>query len=258
VFSVFAKKAELGYLYLGYENNVPSEGVFFNLNDGTISQNTSGLTANIEDFGNGWYRCSVNLVNKTNHFISPSANGTSFALTNQQNNGIYIWGAQAEAGSYATSYIPTTSASVTRNADVISKTGISSLIGQTEGTMFFDIVFPQNTTPSYIGISDGATSNRLILGCEFGTFFTFGYGYSTLPLSINTPYKIALAYNSTNMKIYANGSLIATVLGSVPSGMNRFAFDSGGNTQHLIASVKSAALWKTKLSDTQLAQLTTL
>jgi hypothetical protein len=68
-----------------------------------------------------------------------------------------------------------------------------------------------------------------------------------------------MAYNSTNMKIYANGNLLASVAGSVPSGtLSRFAFDSGGGTQNLIASVKTCALFKTKLSDSQLAQLTTL
>jgi hypothetical protein len=266
--SFYAKKGvgiEAIYFYQSDGNRIAK----FNLNNGSYIGNAAGngygsfTSYSSKSVGNGWYRFTATYSSTTTstQFVIGVSSNTNDVVTQIQGNGtdyVYVWGLQYEAGNYSTSYIPTTSASVTRNADLISKTGISSLIGQTEGTMFFDIVFPQNTTPSYIGISDGATSNRLILGCEFGTFFTFGYGYSTLPLSINTPYKIALAYNSTNMKIYANGSLIATVLGSVPSGMNRFAFDSGGNTQHLIASVKSAALWKTKLSDTQLAQLTTL
>jgi hypothetical protein len=172
---------------------------------------------------------------------------------------LLIWGVQLEAGSYATSYIPTTSASVTRNADVISKTGSSSLIGQTEGTLFFDIVFPQNSTASYVGISDGTYANRIIFGCEGGSFFTFGYGSgSSLPLSINTRYKICFAYNSTNMKVYANGALLLTETGTAPSSFDRLVFKSGAGIQNLIASVNAVALWKTKLSDTQLAQLTTI
>jgi hypothetical protein len=256
--SVYAKAGTHNFLQLLVGSDA-TPYCNFDLVNGTYS--ASGCTASITAVGNGWFRCVMTYsttIGDVVYLFAVNSLSSARASSTSSTGYYYIWGFQLEAGSYSTSYIPTTSASVTRNADVISKTGISSLIGQTEGTLFFDIVFPQNTTPSYIGISDGATSNRLILGCEFGTFFTFGYGYSTLPLSINTPYKIALAYNSTNMKIYANGSLIATVLGSVPSGMNRFAFDSGGNTQHLIASVKSAALWKTKLSDTQLAQLTTL
>lgn len=172
---------------------------------------------------------------------------------------VAIWGAQLEAGSYATSYIPTTSASVTRNADVISKTDISSLIGQTEGTMFFDLVFPQKSEASYIGISNGTTGSRIILGCESDLFFTFGYGSgAVLSLNTNTRYKIALAYNSTNLTIYANGSLLSTVTGTQPTSFSRFAFDAGNSTGNLISSVNTSALWKTRLTNTQLAQLTTI
>jgi hypothetical protein len=54
---------------------------------------------------------------------------------------LHLWGAQLEAGAYPTSYIPTTTATVTRNADAISKTGISDLIGQTEGVLFLKCCF---------------------------------------------------------------------------------------------------------------------
>lgn len=263
-FSIYAKAS--GYNYVVFNtggSTAGNSGPIVNLSNGTIAGffGSTDYNAQVEDVGNGWYRISFAFTtNSTSASVDinifPTATVASYA--GNGTSGCLFWGYQLEVGNYSTSYIPTTSASVTRNADVISKTGISSLIGQTEGTLFFDIVFPQDLSASYIGISDGTTGNRIILGCESGTFYTFGYGFSTLPLSINTPYKIAMAYNSTNMKIYANGSLIATISGSVPSGMSRFAFDSGANTQHLIASVKAAALWKTKLSDTQLAQLTTI
>jgi hypothetical protein len=271
VFSVFAKKAELGYLYLGYENNVPSEGVFFNLNDGTVSQNTSGLTANIEDFGNGWYRCSVNLVNKTNHFISPSANGTSFALTNQQNNGIYIWGAQAELGSYSTSYIPTTSASVTRNADVISKTGISSLIGQTEGTLFWE---GQGNTQSVgddlwiFGTFANDTSVAVLLyyvhsSGYINCYINNGSSFVNLgaPLNITNNNKIAVGYKNGDFAMYANGTLIDsnTSATAIPSGMNQVAMNKWqGATGVQKQQMKAAALWTTRLTNAQLQQLSSI
>lgn len=166
---------------------------------------------------------------------------------------------QLEAGSYVTSYIPTTSASVTRNADVISKTGISSLIGQTEGTLFFDLVFTQKSEASYIGISNGTTGSRIILGCESDLFFTFGYGSgAVLSLNTNTRYKIALAYNSTNLTIYANGSLLSTITGTQPTSFSRFAFDAGDSTGNLISSLNTSALWKTRLSNSELSTLTTI
>lgn len=96
--SVYAKKAEIGYLYLGYNNDTAADGVFYNLNNGTISSNTSSYTASITDEGNGWYRCSVTLPTLAYAFISPSTNGTSFIVTGQLNNGLYIWGAQLNDG----------------------------------------------------------------------------------------------------------------------------------------------------------------
>jgi hypothetical protein len=273
VFSVFAKKAELGYLYLGYENNVPSEGVFFNLNDGTISQNTSGLTANIEDFGNGWYRCSVNLVNKTNHFISPSANGTSFALTNQQNNGIYIWGAQAEAGSYATSYIPTTSASVTRNADVISKTGISSLIGQTEGVFYSeftcDFKNPNGAIPIYLKGSGNSYTYSTYVQMGASNFNVLVFSNNAAQLSLNSGtltdgqmVKMAFAYKANDFVLYINGNQASFYNGGTPS-IGMYAIDFGTyyaapDTFQYDGSIKAVALWKTRLTNTQLAQLTSI
>ena len=50
----------------------------------------------------------------------------------------YVWGAQLEAGSVATSYIPTVASTVTRNADVISLSSVSGLIGQSEGTIYVE------------------------------------------------------------------------------------------------------------------------
>lgn len=269
VFSVFAKKAELGYLYLGYENNVPSEGVFFNLNDGTISQNTSGLTANIEDFGNGWYRCSVNLVNKTNHFISPSANGTSFALTNQQNNGIYIWGAQAELGSYSTSYIPTTSASVTRNADVISKSGIGSLIGQTEGTLFIDTYIEdlaaQTNDPVLIyakGTSADAYIEIADTGHIVGVFFDGSAVQCLIYVNVNLTngrHKFAFGYKDNDFTLFLDGTEVgADTSGIVSGSLTEFGLQYYDNFYRGKQYVNAAALWKTRLTNTQLAQLTTI
>ena len=102
----------------------------------------------------------------------------------------HVYGAMLEEGSYPTSYIPTYGgASVTRGQDDCNKTGISSLIGQTEGTFFAEIDSSQFLTGSYIGISDGGTTNRQIFGWEAnsgdsGTLrlygFWNGFAYSTI------------------------------------------------------------------------------
>lgn len=109
----------------------------------TATATNTSFNAKIENAGNGWFKCSVSRVAPNTGLDLPyyaivQTFGTLAYLGNGT-SGMYFWGMQTEAGSYATSYIPTTSASVTRNADVISKTGISGITIITE-------TFEDNTT----------------------------------------------------------------------------------------------------------------
>jgi hypothetical protein len=77
---------------------------------------------------------------------------------------VAVYGFQIEVGSYATSYIPTLAASVTRGADFAQQTGITSLIGQTEGTLFLDFESGANDSIDYaFSINDGTTTNRIAI-----------------------------------------------------------------------------------------------
>jgi hypothetical protein len=181
---------------------------------------------------------------------------------------ISIWGAQLEAGSYSTSYIPTTSASVTRNADQISKTGISSLIGQTEGTLFAEIYADQaGSSNNWFEINDGTTNNWIFLGKEgvsmrgyIRTSSTTHFDNTTFTITDNAPMKVALAYKSGDYAFYINGTLIA-------SGSSSFAISGTISNVNIgsglipigdSSAYKATALWKTRLTNTQLVQLTTI
>ena len=101
-------------------------------------------TIKVNDYGNYWRLEVTTTDNGSNTSIAlsyestMSTNGTT--LNPCAGSVRTLWGFQLEIGaSYATSYIPTTTASVTRNQDVCSNTGISSLIGQQEGTMFVQV-----------------------------------------------------------------------------------------------------------------------
>ena len=124
----------------------------------------SGINSySIEEYDSGWYRVVMN-------FTTTASAGSGYLQiypdrTGNLNN-VEAWGAMLEAGSYSTSYIPTYGVSSTRVADSCSKTGISDVIGQTEGTVYCEIDSSQFFTGSYIGISDGTTSNRQIFGWE--------------------------------------------------------------------------------------------
>lgn len=103
----------------------------YDVTNGTVGNTGAGATASIVDAGNGWWRCvisaaatatttasviQVGMINNSNSATRlPSYTGTSKT--------VYVWGAQLETASTATSFIPTTSAAVTRNADVATITG---------------------------------------------------------------------------------------------------------------------------------------
>jgi hypothetical protein len=154
-YSIFAKNIS------GTRKLVIREGVntgaygTFDLVNGVVSGGDA--TCSIENFGNGWYICRITFnglsgtssiqlsISNSNSFSSYAGNGTS---------GFYIFGAQVEAGSYATSYIPTTSASVTRNADVITLTPTTGLTEITE-TFEDDTTNVITTIPSTYTMSQG-------------------------------------------------------------------------------------------------------
>ena len=265
--SVYAKAGEYNYVFLG-DNNDDNQGAFFNLSNGTISQNTSSYTAEIEDAGNGWYRCSVSTTSWVVGYavICPSYNGTTVTFTGDGTSGIYTWGGQIENGSYATSYIPTTSASVTRNADVISKTGISSLIGQTEGTIFWDIYVD---TPSATGhedilnIDNGSFGNTIyFIKAANATFIAEMYVSSSQQATFTKTgvtagrHKIAFAYANNNTAMFFDGVQVGSTdtSCSVPA-MSRIQLGQGvfGPSTGF---TNAAALWKTRLTNDQLEALT--
>jgi len=133
----------------------------FNLQTGTVSL-ANAINAIIQNMGNGWYRVGFSFVANATTMstiisLSNSTTGNSgfnYTYLGDNTSGLFLWGAQLEAGANDTSYIPTVASTVTRNADVISKTGISSLIGQTEGTIFLDIKLdlPTDTQSTFFSL----------------------------------------------------------------------------------------------------------
>jgi hypothetical protein len=184
-----------------------------------------------------------------------SSNGTTINQNAQGSN--VFWGAQLEAGANATSYIPTTSASVTRNADVISKTGISSLIGQTEGTIFVDIDLKElpQSTQRFIQLK----------GTSFDIFIRSGaYAITGMSAISFTPItgrmKIAAIYSDNLAKLFINGIEIGSRTSVTISNTNNIGIgnDSLGGNINSTVQFNSIQLYKTALTDEQLAQLTTI
>jgi hypothetical protein len=271
--STYAKKNTNNFIQL--QGFTPAFGVNvwanFDLNNGIVGSIGSSTMAKIDDVGNGWYRCSITgtaiLTTGTVDILLLVTSATSIrGEVNSLSTSVNLWGFQSELGSYPTSYIPTTSASVTRNADVVSKTGISSLIGQTEGTLFVDANISLNSdTRLLLDVQDGGNADlfQFILGSN--NLIVTVYDNSVLQSYLDAGYclgrkKIALGYKANDFVLYINGVQVATdTSGSVPNtsiiALGTLYIASG---YELGDSINQTALWKTRLTNTQLAQLTTI
>lgn len=173
-YSVFIKVAERSNFAISFFNNNSAfigATAYFNLSTGVVTFMDVGVyAANITNLGNGWYRVSAtSLATATaTGFVVSSlvVSGTNMSYTGDGTSGIYIWGAQLEAGAFATSYIPTTSAQVTRAADVASMTGanFSSWYRQDEGTFVTSgsITFVGGSLyPASLSVDDNSSSNAM-------------------------------------------------------------------------------------------------
>lgn len=288
-FSFFIKKNNLRYIQPRVSTDstlaLPTGTVTYNILDlqnKTIYFNDGLSTVKIKDYSNDFVRYEITFDVSTSAtyylgfwYWKETSGVTDGTL------GYNIWGAQLEAGSNATSYIPTTTSSVTRNADVISNTNAITLIGQTEGSMYVEF----NNTPYVtsgggfrwlLSIRDPLTNNFLKIyrntglnvvnrvGMEFhnGTFVLNLFSPSNtynMPLGRN---KVLVTYQNGLYKLFQNGALRTTVSNSltVPTNMSRVDVGSFVENQsaNLNDGVYTAALYKTVLTDTQAIQLTTL
>ena len=235
-----------------------------NLSAGTFT--TSGsVTGTIKSFGSGWHRCTATFTGTLVPYIA-------FGVTGTTGKTIYLWGAQLEAGSYPTSYIPTTSAAVTRNADAIYKTGISSLIGQTEGVLFLDLfASAKNNDANTFGtwIFAGNANNNFQIYNLGSTLYWYARntGGIIIDQTANqtivegTRYKIAYAYKSGDYALYINGVQKRTSANANVPAVSQFNLSAGGYGA-APAVVKneynSAILFPTRLTNAELASLTTI
>ena len=273
--SVYAKAQNKSVVWL-YVNSSGSFGsVFFDLANGTLqvlAGSVSTPIGKIEYLDNGWYKCSItpsSTFSLSNAGIGVADALGNFTVSNNGTDGIFIWGAQLEAGAYATSYIPTTTASVTRNADVCSKTGISSLIGQTEGTLFVEMkALVNGGVVRVISLSDGTTQNRITIEDYSSADFIVSRVTSAnvqeafmvaSPFTQNIYRKIAVKYKLNDCAIFINGVKVAFDTSvNMPISLSDLGFDSGAGAEVYDGNVKTLAIYKTALTDDECIQLTTI
>jgi hypothetical protein len=280
--SVFMKAGTLNYAGLRTGSfTTPANGdTVFNLSNGTIhSQSSAHTRASIEDYGNGWYRCSIGF---TTHSTDTSGN---FVIILANNNGnpnsvpidgtsnVLIWGAQFEAGSYATSYIPTEGSSVTRSDDYAIDAGNSDVFSNTELSWFLDIEgFAEDGTNRYISISDNGgspyTNGYNVQYRSDGNLRIFrnGLDFADAILVVNIDQtarqKIAIRYKQNDMKVYINGTAQSLnssyVFQSMSSGIDsmRFTQQNSTTSNAFDGKIYEMRVWNEALTDTELQNLT--
>jgi hypothetical protein len=251
-------------------------GVEVNLTNFTLTDyivgNGSVTSKAVENYGNGWYRIRVTGQ------VTSAISGSSVAVVRKVTagadtngiNGVLVWGAQVETGSVATSYIPTTSAAVTRNADVINLSGaVSGCIGQTEGTIYAEVVLSRVNTSPLITISDGSDSNRIQIAFASATSLiaiiriaganaNYTVTIPTIPATGGV-YKMALGYKTDDYCFALNGTAYASTASRGVPACNKIGLGtSATDGAFLNDRIRAAALYTTRLTDGQLAALTTL
>jgi hypothetical protein len=243
--------------------------VDFNLTSGTV---TGGTNPFIQNFGNGWYRIGATFTanQASNNFILflLDASGNA-SYTGDGTSGLFVFGAQIEVGSIATSYIPTTAAAVTRNADVVTLSGaVSGCIGQTEGTIYWegdalvsgsqDILFINRNVSNSVVLFKGGTN---LISAR--VYASGGIALTIQDTVSRTGFlKLAVAYKSGDSTFYINGTRVGTLnttaftftaaLNTIRFGDEPFLLGRGDQR------CRAVAIYSTRLTDSELAALTTL
>jgi len=232
---------------------------------------TTGVACTVSFYGTGTIVFSGTYVgtlvgtgvnNRVTLTFTPTTGSLVLTVTGSVTKG------QLETGAYPTSYIPTTTTALTRNADSFVKTGISDLINSVEGVFFVETSALFNDTVNRrISLSDGTVNNRIIISYtatantiriinQVASTITYDFSYA-IPNSLNFA-KIAFKYQQNNFKVFVNGVLVNTSLTGITNSANVLnTLSSNDSTANpFLGNIKQLQLYKTLLTDTECIALT--
>ena len=262
-----------------------SEGTpsIFDLQYGNVASEGASYRSSVDSFANGWYRCSstVTKTNTSGNVVIALANGGIASYAGDGASYADVYGFQLEEGPFVTSYIPTTTVAVTRDADVVAMTGtnFSRYHKVTQGSLLVDAqigyrptdLVPQNQRPVIVSIDDGTASNRVQILAESKASPIVSRGANlvvitggTVQANLSNPAtanlqtvssgKISGFYNSNQFAFSFNGNTIETDLtGTVATTMNQMTIGSGAGANSLNGTV-SKIMYYAKVITTSEAQ----
>ena len=241
---------------------------------GFVASSTNLVTYGSQQLSNGWWRCFVVFTaasTATAVCRAQLATGSNVSIyTGDGVSGIYLWGAQLEAGAFPTSYIPTTSAAVTRAADNASMVGtnFSSWYNQSEGAMVCSSDSPQTTTTAAMNwyltntATDNTMFNRKNLANTLSNAVVVGNVAqgdvtSGTTISANAVVQSAFSYKLNDLAISVNGASIGSDnLANIPTVEKLFLGSNAVAGQLLNGHIQSIRYYPRRLANGDLQALT--
>ena len=278
-FTVYAKRGEKRYLQIFFDANQFNTTSFvnFDLQDGVLGTVGSTATASIDAVGNGFYRCRISATSNaattpaTLMYVQIVDSATAVRNATCAGNGfdgIYIWGAQLEAGAFSTSYVQTVASQVTRAADSASMTGtnFSDWYRADEGTLYGEVATPAITGGSLLyALSNSSLSTQ-------NTIYSTLAAVSHLVVRINNATTVNLdggtylnnvysktagAYKVNDFAVSLDSGTVATNTNSVLPLVDRmFIGANSAGTSAGALTIKKIAYYPQRLTNTQLQALT--
>jgi hypothetical protein len=263
-FSIYAKAGEFDRIEFALLAT-PSVSAVFSLTSGTV---VSGTGASITPAGNGWYRCTLTVTaGATGALAVRWTAQSSLVSTGDGTSGIFVWGAQFEASGFASSYIPTVAATVTRATDQAVMTGanFSNWFNASEGT--FVATATTMSTASGRGVyaaSDGTNSNRIYLSVVTPNLSNLIVAAGSTQADIvpattisdNTVFKDAFAYRQDDVNAATDGVLGTADTSATLPVVNQLRLGARGDGNiRLDGHLRNITYYPTRLTDAQLQAL---
>ena len=279
-YSAYLKKGERDYALMALVTGFPTTSIQIDLVNGTVSTGTgTPLNAFCTSVGNGWFRCGFSLAatgtaGQSNIYTSANGLWGSRNYQGVAGSGIYVWGAQLEAGAFATSYIPTTASQVTRSADValIQGSNFSGFYNQSEGTFAYqgDVASITSSGNIFLAMANDNTYNNdvgVLLPSSGGTGRLLtnsggsfnGLAVSANAVTVNVPFKLAGAYKTNDLAVSLNGQTVGVdSTATIPSALTRLDIGSDQAGANRVGSghIRQIAYYPRRLSNTELQAVT--
>jgi hypothetical protein len=270
-YSVYVKQA------FGSRNVLLREGVTtgafaaFNVTSGTVVGSGSGGVGTITPAGNGWFRCAMTFTAPagSNTFQIMLSTGTTFvSYAGDGTSGVAVWGAQVEVGSFATSYIPTTTATATRLADVAQVSTAAFPYSATEGTLVAALSMIASRTQTgypaavqmdagsgtaYIAIRQDGTSDSRRYGIVQSPTTTAAMLNTTAEtLTANTVLKAGLAFKENDFAFTRGSTLATNSSGLVPGSLTTMRLGNNEANIYVNCHIRQITYLPRRISNAEL------